>query len=139
MGIHIKKGSQMARLRTGDRALLIVIAAALVCAAGWFASRALMPGPDEPVVVCQTKDGFRRVDALDADVTYTVVTGEGDAEGRNTVRIQDGQVDVTEADCSNQVCVDHDPIAHVGEQIVCLPHGMVVEIVAHEEDAASLM
>ena len=98
-----------------------------------------MPGPDEPVVVCQTKDGFRRVDALDADATYTVVTGEGDAEGRNTVRIQDGQVDVTEADCSNQVCVDHEPIAHVGEQIVCLPHGMVVEIVAHEEDAASLM
>lgn len=92
-------------------------------------------GSDAPVVVCQTKEGFKRVDPLDDDVTYTVET----SEGSNTVVIADKTVDVTWADCSNQVCVEHDPITDIGEQIVCLPHGMVIEIVAHEEDAAALM
>ena len=59
-------------------------------------------------------------------------------EGANTVRIAGGCVDVTYANCSNQVCVEHDPISQVGEEIVCLPHGMVIEIVASEDDATKL-
>ena len=87
------------------------------------------------VVVCQTREGFYRVDPLDGDAAYTVTT----AEGENRVSIAHGTVDVTWADCSNQVCVDHDPISAVGDQIVCLPHGMVLEIVADEADAAQLV
>ena len=124
-------------LKTGDRALIVVIA--LIAAGGllWFGAQALTGESDAAgsVVVCQTREGFYRVDPLDGDAAYTVTT----AEGENRVSIAHGTVDVTWADCSNQVCVDHDPISAVGDQIVCLPHGMVLEIVADEADAAQLV
>lgn len=130
----------MAQLKAGDRVLAAIVAIALVVAAAWFAWSAAFPVNDDgAVVVCQTKDGFRRVDPLSSSVEYTVVTGTEPDEGHNTVVIGGGTVDVTAADCSNQVCVDHDPISQVGEQIVCLPHGMVIEIVANEDDATSLV
>lgn len=125
----------MGKLKPGDRAIIVLAALAAAGALAWFALSAATPASPGLVVVCQTREGFRRTDPLDADVAYTVTT----AEGYNRVVISDGTVDVAEADCSNQVCVDHDPIADAGEQIVCLPHGMVVEIVEDEGDAAQLV
>lgn len=129
----------MNRLKRGDRILIVVIALALVAGCAWLVATNLAETPqDGLVVVCQNKQGFYRADALDTDVTYTVES-TGTEAGYNTVSIHDGEVDVIEADCSNQICVDHDPIAQAGEQIVCLPHGMVVEIVADECDATTLV
>lgn len=62
---------------------------------------------------------------LSEDSEYKVVTNQGS----NLVIIKDGVVDVTEADCPDKVCVNHVPIRHVGETIICLPHKLVVEIV----------
>ena len=126
------------------RADLVLIGAVLAVALGWFACSRLVAGPaDTAVVVCQSQDGFYRADSLDSDVSYTVTTpgtgiGADADEGANTVRIAGGCVDVTYANCSNQVCADHAPIDEVGEQIVCLPHGVVIEIVEREQDATRL-
>lgn len=125
----------MAKLKPGDRVLAVLAALVAAAALIWLAVSTLAPAPTGLFVVCQTREGFRRTDPLDTDVSYTVTT----AEGYNRVTISNGTVDVTEADCSNQVCVDHDPITGAGEQIVCLPHGMVVEIVEDEADAAQLV
>ena len=129
----------MAALKPGDKALLAFVVVLAVAVLAWFGLGSLRPH-NNLVVVCQTQDGFRRVDALDHNVTYTVESDRSDnTTWYNVVSISSGTVDVTEANCSNQVCVDHDPISRAGEQIVCLPHGMVVEIVEHEEDAAELV
>lgn len=124
------------------RADIIMIAALLAAFGIWFVvSNTTGAEPTGAVVVCQSSDGFYRADPLSADVSYTVeVSGSapGTAAGENRVRISQGTVDVTSADCSNQICVDHDPIDAVGEQIVCLPHGVVIEVVAREQDAARL-
>lgn len=95
------------------------------------------------MVVCQSKDGFYRADPLDIDCSYTVETprtGTGDdaERGENRVVIHDGAVTVESANCGNQVCVQHDPIDAVGEQIVCLPHGVVIEIANSPEEASRL-
>ena len=58
--------------------------------------------------------------------------------GENLVRIRGGAVEVVSANCANQVCVEHDPISEPGEQIVCLPHGLVIEVVEDEKDATAL-
>lgn len=65
---------------------------------------------------------------LDQDDTVTI----GGVGGKNTLVIRDGQADMTEADCPDKVCVDHAPISDVGESIICLPHKVVVEIIAGE-------
>ena len=135
----------MSALKAGDKVLAALGIAAVLAGGLWWAAGALADaganahGTQGLVVVCQNQDGFRRVDALSSTVTYTVESeGAGEA-GYNVVRIADGAVEVTEADCSNQICVKHDPISQAGEQIVCLPHGMVVEVLAHEDDATALV
>ena len=61
---------------------------------------------------------------LDRDDVIDIETGEG----TNTLTIVDGQADMTEADCPD----NHATISDVGESIVCLPHRIVVEIIAGE-------
>lgn len=120
-------------LRPGDKILVAVIACALIAGGAWLAWQATRPASGL-VAVCQSKDGFYRVDSLDVDAAYTVYT----ESGYNNVTISAGTVDVTSADCSNQVCVDTAPISQPGEQIVCLPHGMVVEVARDADDVAPL-
>lgn len=55
-----------------------------------------------------------------------VDTGDG---GYNIVFIDsDGSVDVTEANCRDQICVEWGVIRNAGETIICLPHRMTVKI-----------
>lgn len=46
----------------------------------------------------------------------------------NTVEIKDGRVQMVDADCKNQLCVNHRAISEKGESIVCLPNRVLVEI-----------
>lgn len=143
---EIKEPTVEHRLKTGDLYLIAALLIALVAGGAWWLanySNGSKSSVNGLLVVTQTKDGFRRVDDLSRDITFTVETagtGSGaDADaGSNTVVIRDGSVEVESANCGNQVCVEHAPITGAGEQIVCLPHGMVVEVVAEESDAAAL-
>ena len=51
----------------------------------------------------------------------------------NYLIIKDGKVDMVEADCPDQICVDHKSISKNKETIVCLPNKVVVEVVGAEE------
>ena len=46
----------------------------------------------------------------------------------NTVVIENGSVYVSDADCKNQICVNHSPITKKGGSIICLPNKVIVEI-----------
>ena len=48
--------------------------------------------------------------------------------GYNTIRVSRGAVEVAEADCSEQVCVDQGTITDDLIPIVCLPHHLVIQI-----------
>lgn len=62
---------------------------------------------------------------LHSDQTVRI---EGDG-WYNVLNIQNGRAAITESDCSNQICV-HTPALteDVTGLIVCLPHGVVVEL-----------
>lgn len=51
----------------------------------------------------------------------------------NHLLIEDGHADMIEADCPDQICVDHKTISKNKETIVCLPNKVVVEIVGGED------
>ena len=46
----------------------------------------------------------------------------------NVLVIKEGKVDMTEANCPDQMCVDHIEVSKTGETIVCLPNKIVVEV-----------
>lgn len=64
----------------------------------------------------------------------TVVITDKDG-GYNLLLISGGRADMTDADCPGQLCVKRQAVSQNGESIICLPHRLVIEIIAKEETA----
>lgn len=60
---------------------------------------------------------------------------EQEIEINNTNRLilKDGHADMVEANCPDQICVEHKSISKNKETIVCLPNKVIVEIVGGED------
>jgi hypothetical protein len=64
-------------------------------------------------------------------VNTEVVIETGD-DGRNILVIADNKAFMKDANCPDKICEGHSKISYKGETIVCLPHKLVIEIVADE-------
>lgn len=84
--------------------------------------------------VIQNSDGFYQVLSLGEDVTVTV-TG---SLGTNIIEVANGRVRCLESDCSNQTCVKQGWVSGRGQTVVCLPHKLIVQVVADPADAVPL-
>ena len=51
-----------------------------------------------------------------------------------TVVVENGRVWVEDSNCPDLVCQNHAPISKAGEQIVCLPHRLVISITGEEAE-----
>ncbi|NLK69780.1 MAG: NusG domain II-containing protein [Clostridiaceae bacterium] len=72
------------------------------------------------------KDGQEFASApLNVEKTVIVEDQNG---GRNVVRIENGQVQVIEANCKDQICVHSRPAKKNGQAIICLPNKVVIEV-----------
>ncbi len=74
--------------------------------------------------VVKDSDNNEYVLDLSKDST-TVVSTE---LGTNLVVVENGTVRVSEADCPNHDCVSQGAISKAGQQIVCLPHKLTIDI-----------
>lgn len=68
---------------------------------------------------------------LSENRTETIQT----TRGTNTFYIKNKVVYMSDADCSDKVCVKMRGISKTGETIVCLPHKLVLEIVTSSREA----
>ena len=71
------------------------------------------------------------LDKVGASYSFTVEDGAG---GSNTILVEQGRIRVSEANCPDQVCVGQGWISDGTVPIVCLPHGLVIEITGGGED-----
>ena len=79
-----------------------------------------------------TVDGKKYAELpLDKDTTFTIKQEDGSI---NILTVRDGQVDMTEANCPDKICVKHPNIHYNSETIVCLPHRVVLQIVDGEKN-----
>lgn len=59
-----------------------------------------------------------------------------DEHGHYNIIVRDGaEVYMVEADCPDQLCVEHEAISSLGETIICLPNTFIVEIASNNPDA----
>lgn len=116
------------RMRINVIAVLVITALALAAAT---AANALGNAVDARTAVIQDADGNTFAMPLSKDDVLTMAS----SAGTNVIEVQSGKVRVSEADCPNQDCVEQGWISNAGQQIVCLPHKLVVNIT--DEDAAS--
>ena len=107
---------------------LILVVIALVAAAGiWLFYSA---GADTGKTAVVTVDGEWKAELPMSENGSATIETEW---GYNIVTVEKGEAFVTEADCRDQICVDHKKIEKTGETIVCLPHKLVVEITGEGE------
>ena len=59
--------------------------------------------------------------------------------GNNTISINNGSVKIIEADCNDSLCVKQGLISNVGENIICLPNKLIIEIKGDESDISNDM
>lgn len=116
---------------------IIIIAVIAVVAASVAAVMVFGAQTAADTAVVHASDGSVRELPLDQAGTFSVTT----EKGTNEIEVKDGQVRVVEADCPNHDCVEQGWISRAGQQIVCLPHELWIEIVPAEgsdaQDAAS--
>lgn len=48
--------------------------------------------------------------------------------GNNTLIVKNNSIQVKDADCHDSLCVKQGVISKVGQNIICLPHELVIEI-----------
>lgn len=107
--------------------LILVLAIAAVACVGLVATRLMGANTNADTATVVIRDGEQNVYELplSQNTTKSVTTDLG----TNLIEIKDGRVHVEEADCPNQDCVHQGWIDAAGEQIVCLPHKLTVDIV----------
>lgn len=107
--------------------LILVLAIAAVACVGLVATRLMGANTNADTATVVIRDGEQNVYELplSQDTTKTVTTDLG----TNLIEIKDGRVRVEEANCPNQDCVHQGWVDAAGEQIVCLPHKLTVDIV----------
>lgn len=120
------------RYRATIIAACVLAAVLAVCIA---VSRSLTGG-GEGGLVALVHDGDGNVHALDLsrDGELTVST----SLGTNTVVVENGAVRMVEADCPHGDCLRQVPITRPGQQIICLPHELWIEIVTSGDDAGEM-
>ena len=103
---------------------ILVIIIVVVLAGGMYFLGVLKPKEigGEAVIYVEGKEEIRL--NLNEEQIFTVTT----KNGKNVIKVENGQVFVSEADCPDGICVNHRPIYLVKESITCLPHKMIIEI-----------
>ena len=91
-------------------------------------------GSDALVALVHDGDGAVHELALDRDGTYDFET----SLGTNTVAVEDGLLRMAAADCPHGDCLRQSAISKPGEQIICLPHELWIEIAAQGAQAGEM-
>ncbi len=100
--------------------------------AGVFFSVWMFHPASAPGNILEVRQNGRVLKTLPLDQnSRETISSEGG--GTNTFIIQDGSVSMIEADCGDHTCIQTGNIQKGGESIVCLPHRLVLQIVASEE------
>ena len=106
-----------------------VVVGMIVCAA--IGTAFLFLGPWRPdassgaTVLVHDGDGQTHALPLSKDTSYEVRT----SLGTNVIVIEDGSARIDAADCPKGSCLHQKPISRPGEQLICLPHKLWVEVV----------
>lgn len=107
--------------------LILVLAIAAVACVGLVATRLMGANTNADTATVVIRDGEQNVYEL--PLSQNTTKGVTTDLGTNLIEIKDGRVHVEEADCPNQDCVHQGWIDAAGEQIVCLPHKLTVDII----------
>jgi hypothetical protein len=105
--------------------ILIVVVLVIALAGLFFMQANQEPEADRWVVIESYGEVIEMIPLTDSVEREIRV---GDDYVYNTVIISQGEANMIESDCPDQICVNTKPAREVGDMIVCLPHQVIVYI-----------
>ena len=66
---------------------------------------------------------------------FIITTPHGD----NTILVKDNTIQILEADCNDELCVKQGIISNVGENLICLPHELIIEIKGDSDSSSDMI
>ena len=102
----------------------IVVLVALVAVIVVFGPSPWSAGTGGVRVVIHDGEGNEHVLPLDRDGRLEVRT----SLGTNVIVVKDGAARIVEADCPHRSCTQQQAISAPGQQLICLPHQLWVEV-----------
>lgn len=111
-------------LKKGD--IVLIFAALLLCAALFLCINVFNKNYGEFVQI-EVGGNVEAVLPINKDASYDVMNS---GKITNTVKIENGAVSVSYADCKDQICAEHKKISKVNESIICLPNKVVVTVIS---------
>lgn len=119
--LEFRKTAPMKKIKSRKDIIIILILSGMAIV--FLIISKLTAGSGNRVFVYVDGKVFAEYD-LNEDNVYEIDT----EYGKNVITIKDSRVSVSSADCSNQICVNHNPISKSNESIICLPNHLVVRI-----------
>lgn len=111
-------------MKKGD--LIVIIVILIIASAALVGKFFIGQSFDEKRIVI-TKDQVVLYDMPLSENTNDEIKVEANGE-YNLIVIENGIVNIFEANCDNQICVEDGEISEVGDILVCLPNKVTVEI-----------
>ena len=118
----------------GQRLLSLGLLLLIIVIAGLFL-RFANPKTDAGWLIITLDGAVYDTLSLNEDAVFTIEDGKG---GYNVIQVKDGVVRVSEANCSNQVCVNTGTVSHTGEVIACLPHRLILSVSSGNEEVDAI-
>ena len=109
--------------------ILLLISILLLAVLSFTAYRFLNRKPGDVVQITVDSKVVKTL-PLDTDVSYTVRTAN---QGENIIQIKEGTACVSEANCPDKLCVHQKKISKQGENIICLPHKLVISVLSSKK------
>lgn len=131
---RMEKDEEPYKASKGQRLLSLGLLLLIIVIAGLFL-RFAKPKTDAGWLIITLDGAVYDTLSLGEDAVFTIEDGKG---GYNVIRIEDGAVRVSEANCSNQVCVNTGNVSRTGEIIACLPHRLILSISSGDEEVDAL-
>lgn len=66
---------------------------------------------------------------LKIDLKYNNTYEINGTETKMVIEVKDGHLSVTSSGCPDKICVHHESISRVGEEIICIPNKVIIRVV----------
>lgn len=112
------------------KVILAAVVLALVCVGGIVAFLMMkQTSAVDPVAQIYVDGALARTEKLSQEQSFSIAT----EHGYNDIRIENGSISVTAADCPDKVCINTGATNSSVVPIICLPHRLEIRIISAED------
>ncbi|MFL0194298.1 NusG domain II-containing protein [Clostridium sp. WILCCON 0269] len=115
-------------MKKGDKlAALLIIALLVISTAGVFIYKSYIEGSSKIAVIKQNGTVIKTINLNSIKDNEEFII-KYDGNHFNKIRVEKGRISIIDADCPDKICVKTGWISNPGQNIVCLPHKLIISI-----------